>query len=264
MYSNKLIIATAACALVSACASPQMALKRTVTGGDAYPKVLVGPTNELDIDAINVGDTVVFAPGSMRQVVPSPVVEIVLTEDADKTKEEVKKSLQINRREGAKIQVMKGRLMNGDFVQSVIPIDINSADPNKYNVDLVLMAFNRGEKEFRGDLTIYDRPPPELSFLSVDNATKYNDQTATKSALSILPIIQYIAFAMDNYKKTTELVDLQQEVLPNNIHKYTVRRLVLHPAQAVGFTIHLKYQPPSAEEITELRYDAQSFAVQQQ
>jgi hypothetical protein len=238
-----------------------MALKRTVIGGDAYPKVLVDPTNKPDVSAVNVGDTVVFAPGSMRQVVPSPEVQVVLTEDASITKAEVKKSLQINRREGAKIQVMKGRLLHGDVIQEVVPIDVHSADPNKYTIDLVLLAFNRGEKEFRGDLTIYDRPPPELNFISVDTATKYNDQSATKDALSWLPLIQYFAFAMDNYKKLNEPVDLQQEVLSNDVHKYTVRRLVLNPGQAVGFTIHLKYLPPTDQELSELRYDAQPFAV---
>jgi hypothetical protein len=121
------------------------------------------------------------------------------------------------------------------------------------------MAFNRGEKEFRGDLTIYDRPPPELTYVSADTATKYNDQSAAKDALSMLPIIQYFAFGMDNYKKTNESVDLQQESVSEDLHKYTVRRLVLNPGQAVGFTIHLKYRPPTDEEITELRYDAQPF-----
>jgi len=261
MRSTRLVLIALASTLLYGCATPLVALKHSVTGGDAYPKVVVGLTNEIDVAAVNVGDTVAFAPGSMKSVVPSPEVDVVLTEDAGKTQAEIKKSLQINRREGAKIEIMKGRLLHGDFIQQVIPIDVNSTDPLKNNIDLVLLAFNRGEKEFRGDLTFFDRPPPELTYISTDSPAKYNDQTATKNALIFLPLIQYIAMGMDNYKKLSEPVDFHDDSLPNDLHRYTVKRLVLNPGQAVGFTIHLKYVQPSAEELDELRYNARPIQI---
>ena len=45
------------------------------------------------------------------------------------TEAENKKQLSINRREGAKIEVMKGRLLRGDFFQQAIAIDLTDTDP---------------------------------------------------------------------------------------------------------------------------------------
>jgi hypothetical protein len=237
------------------CASPPNVLKVTTTGGDALPKVAVSPTGQVDVSGVGIGDTVVFAPGSMRSVVAAPQVTITLIEPGSVTEAENKKQLSINRREGAKIEVMKGRLLRGDFFQQAIAIDLTDSDPKKYDIDLVLLAFNRGDKPFRGDLTVYDLLPPELQLLTVEAAAKYTDRRGVKGALQAIPLIQFIAMGMDNFSRSSEGVDVQREQL-DQVHKYTFRRLVLEPGQGVGFTVKLRYQPPGADELNDLRLEA--------
>lgn len=244
--------------LFAGCSSPQMLLRTTTTGGDAHPKVRLDPTGQPDLSGINVGDTIAVSPGSMRSVVGSPEVKIVLFEPGSVTEAEAKKSLAMNRREGAKIEVMKGQLLKGDFFIQQIGIDLQSSDPKKFDIDLVLLAFNRGEKPFRGDLTVYDLLPPELSFKAADTAAKYNDRRNMKGALTSIPIFGLLAMGMDNFSRSSEAVEMQHERV-GEMHKYTFQRLVLDPGQAVGFTIRLRYVPPTDEELIELRQDAKRF-----
>jgi hypothetical protein len=237
------------------CGTPPRVLKVTSTGGDAHPLVKVSPTGQMDVAGVNIGDTVVFAPGSMRAVVRSPVVNIVLYEDGSITEAENKKALSINRREGAKIEVMKGRLLKGDYMQQSIAIDLNGRDPFRYDVELLLMAFNRGEKAFRGDLAVYDLLPPELQLLGTGKATKYNDRRSVKGALSAIPLVGLFSMGMDNFSNSGEEVEILAERL-DNVSKYTFRRLVLEPGQAVGFNIRVRYTPPSTEELEDLRLES--------
>lgn len=241
--------------VMAGCASPPNVLKVTRTGGDALPRVAVSPTGQVDTAGVNIGDTVVFAPGSMRAVVPAPEVRITLFEPGSVTEEENKKSLSINRRDGAKIEVMRGRLLRGDFFQSHIAIDLSDRDPRRFDIDLVLVAFNRGEKAFRGDLTIYDLLPPELALQSIDQTAKYTDRRGVKSALSAIPLVNFVSMAMDNFSRSSEGVDMQREEL-GQVSRYTFRRLVLEPGEGVGMTMRLKYRPPSGEELNDLRQEA--------
>lgn len=248
--------------ILAGCANQQNILKTTITGGDAHPVVKVSPTGQPSLQDVNVGDTVVFAPGSMRAVARSPQVEITLFESAGVTQDAVKKDLSVNRREGAKIEVLKGKLRNGDFIQTNIPIDLNSTDPNRLNIDLLLLAFNRGEKPFRGDLTVYDLLPPELAFTGVDAAAKYNDRRDRKSALSLIPILGLVTMGMDNFSRSDEAVEMKHDML-DQLHKYTFSRVVLEPGQAVGFTIRLRYVLPTPEELIDLRLEARPLQPRQ-
>jgi len=237
------------------CGSPPRVLKVTTSGGDALPRVAVTATGQVDASGLNVGDTVVFAPGSMRSVVAAPQVVITLLEPASITEAETKKALSVNRRDGAKIEVMKGRLINGDIFQTAIPIQLHETDPRRFDINLLLIAFNRGEKPFRGDLTVYDFLPPELSLVGVDPAAKYTDRRSLKGALTSIPLIQIFAMGMDNFSRSSEGVDMHAEVL-DQIRKYTFRRLVLDPGQGVGFTVRVKYLPPTGEELQDLRLES--------
>ncbi len=238
-----------------------MLLRTTVTGGDAYPKVKLDSAGQVDPAGINVGDTVVVAPGNMHAVVASPGVSIMLYEPGSVTREELDKSLTTGQESGVKIEVMKGRLLHGDLFAQEIGIDLHSTDLKKYDIDLDLLAFNRGEKDFRGDLAVYDFLPPELSFKSADLAVKYNDHQARKNFISGIPIVSVIAHGIDNFSRTSETVEMQHEML-GEVHKYTFRRLVLEPGQAVGFVLHLRYTPPSGEELTELRRAARPLKTE--
>lgn len=255
MKSLLIPVVVALAALLGGCASPPSVLKVTTTGGDALPRVTVSPTGQPDMSSVNVGDTVVFAPGSMRSVVAAPQVKVTLFEPGSVTEAENKKQLSVNRREGAKIEVMKGRLINGDFFQTSIPIDLSNSDPKRLDIDLLLLAFNRGEKDFRGDLTVYDLLPPELQLTAVEPAAKYNDRRGVKGALSAIPLLNLISMGMDNFSRSSELLTMDQERL-GQVSKYTFRRLVLEPGQAVGFTVKLRYQLPAADELNELRLDS--------
>lgn len=247
--------------LLSGCSSQQMLLRTTTTGGNGHSKVKVTPTGQVETGGIGIGDTVAFSPGSMRAVVGSPEVNILLFESGDITQAENKKALSMNRRDGAKIELMKGKLQNGDMFIHQIGIDVNSTDPKKFDIDLVLLAFNRGEKPFRGDITVYDMLPPELQFKSADSPTKYNDRSSVKEGLSVIPFVGLLTLGMDNFSKTGEQVDMQHEQL-GEMHKYTFRRLVLEPGQAVGMTVKLRYLPPSAEDLAELRQNARPLTIQ--
>ncbi|MBV8156606.1 MAG: hypothetical protein JO278_03050, partial [Dyella sp.] len=72
-----------------------------------------------------------------------------------------------------------------------------------------------------------------------------------KSFLSIVPILQYVTFAMDDYVRK-DAVPMTHTML-DQMHRYTLQRLVLEPGQAVGFEMKVKYLPPSADELVELR-----------
>jgi hypothetical protein len=192
--------------------------------------------------------------------VASPAVSIMLYEAGSATKEELGKALASGQDQGVKIEVMKGKLLHGDVFAQEIGIDLQSTDLKKYDLDLNLLAFNRGEKAFRGDLAVYDLLPPELLFKSADAAVKYNDHQARKNFVSGIPIVSVLARSIDNFSRTDEAVDMVHESL-GEIHRYTFRRLVLDPGQAVGFTLHLRYLPPSGQELLELRQAARPLTT---
>jgi hypothetical protein len=247
--------------LLAGCANQQNLLKTTITGGDALPQVKVSPTGQPDASDVNIGDTVVFAPGSMRAVVRSPQVVVTLFESVDATQSAIKKELSVNRREGAKIEVLKGKLIRGDFIATSIAIDLNDPDPKRLDLDLVLLAFNRGEKPFRGDLTVYDLLPPELQYVGADPAAKYNDRRGVKEALSIIPIVSLFSAGLDNFSRSSEIVEMRHDML-DQIHKYTFSRLVLDPGQAVGFKLRLRYVLPTGDELTDLRLESKPIQPQ--
>ena len=241
---------------LGACSSPPMLLKTTVTGGDAYPKVKLDSSGQPDLSGMNYGDTVVFAPGSINAVVASPAVNIQLVESAGDTRAGLEKGAPPGTASGAaRIEVLKGRLVKGDkFVQD-ISINLHSSELDRYDIALQMLVFNRGDKPFSGDLAIYDLLPPELSFRGADPAVKYNDHRARKDIMSDIPLVSLVAMGMDNYSRTSETVDMKHESL-GEIHKYTFPGLVLDPGQAVGFTLNLRYVPPSAKELFGLRQAA--------
>jgi hypothetical protein len=230
-------------------------LKVTTTGGDAAPPVTVSPTGQLDLSGLNVGDTVVFAPGSMRPVTRSPTVEIVLQESKQTTDAELKRQLSINHGEAARIEVMKGQLQHGDVFERVIPINLDANDPNQYDIDLTLLAFNRGAKAFRGDLTVYDSLPQELEFLGFGTAAKYSDQTSLKEGVSWMPFIGFVSMGMDNFSRSRETVAMDHDMV-DRVHRYTFKQIVLEPGHAVGFVVHTRYRKPTGEELEELRLQA--------
>jgi hypothetical protein len=247
--------------LLAGCGTPPRILKITHTGGDTAPKAALGATGSVDLSGINVGDTIVFAPGSMRSVVAAPQVNITLFEPGSVTETETKKALSVNRRDGAKIEVMKGQLYKGDFFQTDIGIDLSGTDPKRYDLELLLIAFNRGEKPFRGDLTIYDFLPPELTLVGVDPAAKYTDRRSLKGALTSIPLFGLMAMGMDNFSRSSELIDMSTESL-DQIRKHSFRRIVLDPGQGVGFIARVKYVPPSPDELLDLRLESRPMAPQ--
>ncbi len=258
--SLRIWVSASALLALAGCANPPMLLKTTVTGGDAYPKVKIDAAGQPDLSGLNVGDTVVVAPGSMLSVVASPAVNVLLYEPGSDTRDAIEKSVTSGRGEGAKIEVMKGKLLHGDIFVQDIGIDLHSTDLDKYDISLEMLAFNRGEKAFRGDLAIYDLLPPELVFKSTLPAVKYNDHRARKELLGNIPVVSWFASGLDNFSRTSETVDMLHENL-GEIHKYTFRRLVLDPGQAVGFTLKLRYLPPSGEELMELRQAARPLTT---
>jgi len=258
--SLRLLAAATFGLMLAACSTPPMLLKTTITGGDAYPKVKVDDTGQPDLSGLNVGDTVVVVPGNMHAVVASPQVSIMLYEPGSATQEQLRKSLTADQQQSVKIEVMKGKLLHGDVFAQEIGIDLQSTELSKFDIELDLLAFNRGEKVFRGDLTIFDLLPPELEFRGADSAVKYNDHQARKNFVSGIPIFSVLANGIDNFSRTDEAVEMLHETL-GEIHKYTFRRLVLEPGQAVGFKLKLRYHPPSHDELDELRQAARPLTT---
>lgn len=232
-----------------------MLLKTTVTGGDAYPKVKLDASGQPNLAGMNYGDTLVFAPGSMTSVVASPAVNIQLYESASEMRAALEKADPAASGGAARIEVLKGRLVKGDTFVQDIPIDLHNSELDRYDIALQVLVFNRGDKAFSGDLAVYDLLPPELAFRSADPAVKYNDHSARKEIMSNIPLVSLIAKGMDNYSRTSEAVDMQHEMV-GEIHKYAFRGLQLDPGQAVGFTLNLRYVPPSSKELFELRQAA--------
>ncbi|RQS11608.1 hypothetical protein [Burkholderia sp. Bp8998] len=261
--TSRLAIALCFAAMLAACAPPKMALKVTRTGGGNTAQLKTGDNGQPSPRSITIGDTVVASPGSMKTVVASSPVTYTLYEDGQLTTEEKKKALSVNQKDMPNIQFMKGELHNGDFMLSDIWIDLHTTKPEDFNRTLHYLLFNRGDKPFRGDLTVYDLLPPELELRKINAASKYADQTRVKGVLSMLPLIQYFAFAMDNYAKLDEPVKMKHEQL-DGMHKYTFQRIVLEPGQAVGFTIDVHYVPPTVGELVELREDAKPLIPKQQ
>lgn len=249
--------------LLTGCGTPYNVLRVTTSGGDANPPVSVSPAGQLDVSQVNVGDTVVFAPGSMRAVVKSPTFTVTLVEPGNVTAEETKKALAINRRDGAKIEVMKGKLFRGDVFLQGVTLNLSNHTAQDRDIPLTLLAFNRGEKAFRGDLTVYDFLPPELEYLGTDPAAKYNDRRGMKGFLDATVFLSFISMAMDNFSRSNEPVDMQHERL-GDLHKYTFRRMVLEPGQAVGFVVKTRYRLPETSELEDLRLQARPVQPQGQ
>ena len=237
---------------LAGCAGPPVALRVTRTGGDSYPQVKADATGQPDLRAIGVGDTLLVSPGNRRTVVPSTQLTYTLVEPRNVAEEELKKSLSINRREAPKIQFVKTELLRGDSFRNSITLDMSRVDQRELDRKIHLLAFNRGEKAFRGDLSIYDLMPPELQLVSVEPAEKYVDRTRVKAGLSWLPIIGLLTMAMDNYGRTGEKLDMAHEKL-GEMNRYSFRRLALDPGEAIGIVLNVRYVMPSADELIEMR-----------
>lgn len=258
----RLAIVISLFAMLSACMPPKMALKVTRTGGGNTAQLRAGENGQPSLTSIGIGDTVVVSPGSTKAVVASSTVTYTLYEQGQLTSDENKRQLSVTRKNVPDIQFMKGELRNGDVMLGDIWIDLHTTKPEDFNRTLHYLLFNRGDKPFRGDLTVYDLLPPELELRKINSGNKYADRTQVKNVLSMLPLIQYFAFAMDNYVKLDESVTMEHEQL-DAIHRYTFRRLVLEPGQAVGFTIDVHYVPPTDGELTELRETAKPLIPKQ-
>jgi len=259
MPRPSLLAATLAAVLLAGCAAPQMALKSTRTGGDSSPQVRADMAGKADLSSLNVGDTVAVSPGNSKVVVASTPLVYTLYEDGMVTQAEVKRQLAVNRKDVPRIEFIKGELHRGDFIRREILLDLHSKDPNEFNRTIHFLAFNRGDKAFRGDLTVYDLLPAELELVKLGSANKYTDQTMVKGVLSGLPFLSLVTLAMDNYSKSDEQVAMRHERL-DQVQKFTFQRVVLEPGQAIGFTMNVRYQLPGEQELADLRETAAPLA----
>ncbi|UDM52494.1 hypothetical protein [Cupriavidus sp. MP-37] len=249
--------------LATGCAAPPMVLKSTRTGGDNAPVVRADVAGKADLSGLNVGDTVAVSPGNNKVVVASTPLVYTLYEDGMVTQAEVKRQqLTVNRKDAPRIEFIKGELHRGDFIRREILLDLHSKDPNEFNRTIHFLAFNRGDKAFRGDLTVYDLLPAELELVKLGSANKYTDQTTVKGVLGGLPFLSLVTLAMDNYSRSDEAVPMRHERL-DQVQKFTFQRLVLEPGQAVGFTLQVRYQLPGEAELADLRETAAPLARQQ-
>lgn len=252
MYGRVLVMIVGA-SMLAGCGAP-MALRQTRTGGDATPIVRADITGKPDLRAVNVGDTVGVSPGNMKAVFASTPLTYTLYENSLTTQaaiEKKQKELAVNPKDLPKLELLKAEFSRG-MVRTDIAINREDPDPAKFNRTIQMIAINRSDKPFRGDLTIYDLMPPELEFVSSGDANKLISQQAVKSFLSVLPIVQFVGFAMDDYTRSSEAVPMTHAMM-DQMHRYTLQRLVLDPGQAVGFEIKVKYLPPSDEELADLR-----------
>uniref|UniRef100_Q46TH4 Uncharacterized protein n=2 Tax=Burkholderiaceae TaxID=119060 RepID=Q46TH4_CUPPJ len=260
---QRMLLATLVASTLAGCGTP-MALRETRTGGDASPAVRTDITGKPDLKAIGYGDTVAVSPGNMKAVFASTPLTYTLFEDSFTTTAELEKrekTLSVNRKDMPNLELLKAEMSKG-MIRTNIYIRQDDPDPNKFDRTIRMIAINRGEKPFRGDLTIYDLMPPELQFVSASDATKLVSQQGVKAFLSVVPIVQYVTFAMDDYAKSDEKVPMTHAML-DQLHKYTMQRLVLDPGQAVGFEMKVRYIPPTAEELAELRETATPLQYRQ-
>lgn len=260
--NTRLILVLCAICMLAACENPKMALKVTRTGGANTALLKTTQNGQPSMRDIAIGDTVVVSPGNQRTVVASTPMTYTLYEDGQLTSAELKKELTVNRKEGPKIEFIKGELKHGDFFVHDIYIDLHSANPDDFSRTISYLVFNRGDKPFRGDLTIYDMLPAELQFGQVNAVSKFVDHREMKNMLGYLPIIQYVTFAMDSYAKLDEQVPMKHDQL-DQVHKYTFQRLVLEPGQAVGFSISVRYVVPPDQDLAELREEAHPIHMDQ-
>jgi hypothetical protein len=253
---KRILVAVAAATILAGCGAP-MTLRQTRTGGDMTPTVKTDISGKPDLKAINVGDTVAVSPGNMKAVFASTTLTYELYENSLTTRAELEKSqkdLAINRKDLPKLELLKAEFMNGQ-VWTRVMINREGEDPKRFDRTVHMIVINRGEKPFRGDLTIYDLMPPELQFISVTDASKLINQQAAKSFLSVLPIIQFVAFSMDDFRPSSEKIPMTHAMI-DQMHRYSLPRLVLDPGQAVGFDLNVRYILPTDEELAELRETA--------
>lgn len=255
---TRLVVWASFLLLVSGCAAPDVAIKSTPFGGDRGMRAM-SKDRQFDVKGINEGDTVIVAPGSQRAVVASSAVNVQLMESFDRSKqqaeEQAKKDLAVNRKPGAKIELLKG--VKNDFggFSPVIQVEREDEETQAFEVDL--FAANRSTEAFRGDLVIYDWIPAELTLVSTSAASKYNDNTGLKRGMASIPLVGLFSMAIAAFQKLDEPVSMQVDEL-DQIRKYTIKRIVLEPGQIVGFTQKLKYNLPAEEELEELRLDTYS------
>lgn len=239
---------------LAGCAAPDVVIKSTTLGGDRGIRA-TGKDRTFDINGVNEGDTLIVAPGSQRAVVPSSPVVINLMESFDfsrvQAEEEKKRDLAVNRKPGARIEFVRGQRDKERFERFV---RVRRDDPETQEFNVEVFAANRSEEAFRGDLVIYDWLPSELTLLSTSSVEKYDTREGLKTAISAIPIFGLIAFGIDSWVKTGDVLSVQVEEL-DQIKKYTIKRLVLEPGQWIGFSQKLRYKLPDEEELQDLRTD---------
>lgn len=245
----RLVLITGFTVLSVGCAgTPEFSvLDITRTGGDFADPVRVDVTGNPNKDAIDQGDVVVVSPGALRSVVESPPLFFTLVEPASKTR----KALQINPRDYAKIEVMRGIFKKTHVLSNVY---VNMANPQENSFKITLLAFNRSKKSFRGDLTIYDHLPSELKVESISEAAYYKNQEAAKGAINAVPVVGWmITASMPNIKRTNEQVNMSYSEVEPGLYKFDIPRVIIEPGRAVGLEMEVSYIFPEEESLDELR-----------
>jgi len=127
-----------------------------------------------------------------------------------------------------------------DFAQKETTVDI--ADESEADLYLNILAINRGNKIFDGDLVIHANIPPQVKFLKVTQTDKIRDNLALKTTLMSIPIIQLFAFALNDFAVVSSKAIFTSTTTEDGNLKLTAENIRLAPGEGVNLGYRVAYK----------------------
>jgi|GEM_PF-3385840 len=194
-----------AASLLSGCETAQTAEVATIQNGpDLHPRVTLHEARSTVLGNLMPSESIVLASGSDEALVTPNNVLISIRRPL--TAEE--RATAARGRGGAAgepdaaprfaLSAEKSLLDRERRWHTRTSVDLGSQDAEE-PVEFRLVAVNRGNKTFSGDLVIHDHLPTTLLFEEIVSARKVRDQRGARQALSTIPFLGIAAVAMDDY-----------------------------------------------------------------
>lgn len=197
-----------AAALLSGCETAQMVEVATIQNGpDLHPRVTLQEARATVLDSLLPSESIVLARGSDEALATPNNVAISIRRPLT-TEEREAAARARSGRGGAggegeaaphfALSAEKYLLDRERRWHTRTSIDLGSQQIEEL-LEFRLVAVNRGNQAFSGDLVIYDHLPSTLEFEDIVSARKARDQRSERQALSMIPFLGIAAAAMDDY-----------------------------------------------------------------
>ena len=130
--------------------------------------------------------------------------------------------------------ISTNKKIDEDYWTSSAQIDISKEKASNIPIYLKLMAVNRGNKIFEGDLTVYAQLPAQVLPGEITEATKIKDKTSTKSFLSAIPYLNFITLGMDNFSVVKSIAEFETSIDDQGHARLTVKDITLEPGEGIN------------------------------